>query len=22
MTVGVANVLCDDRPAPLAWPTP
>ncbi|XP_046959451.1 protein winged eye [Vanessa cardui] len=22
MTVGVANVLCDDRSAPLAWPTP
>ncbi|XP_053607312.1 protein winged eye-like isoform X2 [Plodia interpunctella] len=22
MTVGVANVLCDDRPAPLAWPAP
>ncbi|XP_032522082.2 protein winged eye isoform X1 [Danaus plexippus] len=22
MTVGVANVLCDDRPAPMAWPTP
>nr|XP_021193856.2 uncharacterized protein LOC110378779 isoform X1 [Helicoverpa armigera] len=20
MTVGVANVLCDERPAPLAWP--
>lgn len=22
MTVGVANVLCDERPAPLAWPAP
>ncbi|RVE49992.1 hypothetical protein evm_005345 [Chilo suppressalis] len=22
MTVGVANVLCDDRPTPLAWPAP
>lgn len=22
MTVGVANVLCDDRSAPLAWPAP
>ncbi|XP_037964879.2 protein winged eye isoform X1 [Plutella xylostella] len=22
MTVGVANVLCDDRPAPMAWPAP
>ncbi|VVC86603.1 unnamed protein product [Leptidea sinapis] len=22
MTVGVANVLCDDRAGPLAWPTP
>ncbi|XP_049869453.1 uncharacterized protein LOC126369198 isoform X2 [Pectinophora gossypiella] len=22
MTVGVANVLCDDRAAPLAWPAP
>ncbi|CAK1547394.1 unnamed protein product [Leptosia nina] len=22
MTVGVTNVLCDDRSAPLAWPTP
>lgn len=21
MTVGVANMLCDDRSAPLAWPT-
>lgn len=22
MTVGVANVLCDERSAPLAWPAP